>query len=349
MLKTLQGGRGLAALAVVAFHLSFTMGLTKYGGQATFWWLTWRGDLGVDFFFVLSGFIILHAHIGDIGQPSAWTTYAFKRLVRVYPIYWLYTAIMVALVAAGLGTVAKLPTPPQAWASDLTLIRFSSEAPPLHQAWTLFHEIFFYALFSLAIVNRKLGFAVFGAWALVCAALYHYPDEFHRTPVSVYSAAYNLNFFMGMGAYLLYRKGVARWGVAALGALMVLVNLFVERAGLPTSPLIYAVGFGAILAGLATVENLTGLNVPPLFTLLGNASYTIYLSHEVVEGQVLKIVLKAHLDHFLHREGVYVVVFLVTAAIGVAAYLFVEKPVVKGLRRFAPKRATNQEAVIVTV
>ena len=69
-LASLQAGRALAALAVVAFHLSIMMGEDRYGGVPVFGAATRYGYLGVDYFFVLSGFIIAHVHGRDIGRPE---------------------------------------------------------------------------------------------------------------------------------------------------------------------------------------------------------------------------------------------------------------------------------------
>src|SRR4051794_11170095 len=104
MLRVLQASRALAATSVAAFHLSVDMGLERYGGDAAFREFTRHGFRGVDFFFVLSGFIILFAHAGDIGKPQAWAEYLYRRWVRVFPIYWLYTAGFVGLLLLGLGT-----------------------------------------------------------------------------------------------------------------------------------------------------------------------------------------------------------------------------------------------------
>lgn len=130
MLKSIQVGRGLASIAVAAFHLSITMGDVRYGGEMLFRSWTNQGNLGVDFFFVLSGFIILFAHWNDIGNKNQITSYLFKRTIRVYPIYILYTFIFSTLVLFGVGSGSTLPVSLEGWVSSFSLIRLSSESPP---------------------------------------------------------------------------------------------------------------------------------------------------------------------------------------------------------------------------
>src|SRR5271165_5758308 len=50
---------------------------------------------GVDFFFVLSGFVMIYAHWYDIGRPDRVRRYCVKRFLRIYPPYWIITAIIV--------------------------------------------------------------------------------------------------------------------------------------------------------------------------------------------------------------------------------------------------------------
>lgn len=83
----IQVGRGIAAMMVVLFHLGGAMSAEKYFGDLTYIRLFRFGSAGVEFFFVLSGFIIMYAHQKDIGRPDALAYYARRRAVRIYPSY----------------------------------------------------------------------------------------------------------------------------------------------------------------------------------------------------------------------------------------------------------------------
>jgi exopolysaccharide production protein ExoZ len=92
MYKSLQGTRALAALLVVLFHLGNTIALGKYFGIEAFAIPFKFGSAGVEFFFVLSGFIIFAAHRNDISKPRRLTNYISKRVIRIYPTYWIIFA-----------------------------------------------------------------------------------------------------------------------------------------------------------------------------------------------------------------------------------------------------------------
>jgi exopolysaccharide production protein ExoZ len=343
MLQTLQAGRALAAISVAAFHLSVMMGVDRYGGVPVFQEFTKHGSRGVDFFFVLSGFIILFAHVGDIGKPRAWGEYIYRRFVRLYPIYWLYTAGFVALLALGFGTQASLPTGLGDWLSTVTLIRFSDGSPPITVAWTLFHEVAFYAAFSLLILNKRLGVAFFAIATCVCLALYQYPDTGERGPFNTYTAAYNLFFLLGMGAYWLFRRGGR--GVAEFVAGAAIFGFALLTMGLPyqLSPLLLAIGLAFLVAGATKLERGGAIKVPVFLSFIGNASYTIYLVHIAVEGLLLKIALKTHLYQAVGAQVTYLLVLAATIGAGCVAYVLVERPLLTYLQaRHKRRRAAAQ-------
>lgn len=342
MLKTLQSGRGLAALAVCAFHLSIAFGDKRYGGAPVFGQFTAFGNLGVDFFFVLSGFIIMFAHERDLGQPQALRTYALKRFIRLYPIYWLYTGIFTALVLMGIGTAATLPAGPVQWISTVSLIRLEAFFTPLRPAWTLFHEVAFYAVFAFLILSRKWGALVFGLWCLGMLLLFQYAPESHRTPVLTYFSAYNLDFPIGMAAYWLFKRAKAweGWAVLAIGVVALVTCLCLQSAGVVFVgfPLVYGLAFGGILAGATQWEaRHPGLKLP-VIAFIGDASYTIYLAHESVMGVFMKLFLALAKIAHLPRELVYCLVLVATIGAGCALYKWVEVPLLRFCRSLLLKR-----------
>ena len=88
-LRILQVFRGLAAAALVFEHLRFH-GLMRQG-VAVLPEIFGYGHLGVDFFFILSGFIIQHVHWDDHGRPERAGDYLWRRIARIWPLLVVMT------------------------------------------------------------------------------------------------------------------------------------------------------------------------------------------------------------------------------------------------------------------
>lgn len=95
-LESLQVGRGVAAFMVLLFHSQVFMRVVH--PESGFARMFGFGRTGVDFFFVLSGFLMVYVHRRDFGAPSRLGVYAYKRLTRIYPVYWVLCAVLVPLV-----------------------------------------------------------------------------------------------------------------------------------------------------------------------------------------------------------------------------------------------------------
>ena len=337
MLTTIQAGRAFAALAVAAFHLSITMGVPHYGGTPILQdWMS-LGHLGVDFFFVLSGFVIMMAHHADIGRPEQLRAYAWKRIVRVYPVYLLYTLVIVALVLAGLGSNTPLPQSLSGWLSTLTLLRFSPEVTPISPAWTLFHEVAFYTLFGLLLWRRNVGIAVMAAWLLACAAMWSYPPEDGRTAAAVYLSAYAFHFVIGMAAFEVFRRDDLRLCVAigAAGlAVLAVSHLATERIPVVS----WALGFGGAMLIAAAMERHSGIRAPGWLRYVGDASYSLYLLHLPLQGVVLKLAFASGLADVLGGFGTYMLALVSTVVLACIAYATIEAPLLRVLRRAAQLR-----------
>jgi peptidoglycan/LPS O-acetylase OafA/YrhL len=265
---SLQAGRGLAALAVVLMH-SAMAGRDFGGGPFIGDTVLQYGRFGVDFFFVLSGFIIYHS---TVGRDRSLSEYAIARFRRIYLPYWP-VGIAVALLYIALPNVSGSDRG-WSWLPTLTLAPVDA-MPALAVAWTLQHEILFYLLFGLFYYSRLLPFGL-GAWALcIVVGGDHLPFR-----------AVNLEFFFGIAAAMIYRSKRAHPSIA-LAAPLFIACWILEGADDHHRVLVGA-AFACVVAALAEVER-RGLRVPAALVSLGAASYSLYLVHLPIISAVARL------------------------------------------------------------
>lgn len=272
-LSGIEAGRGIAATAVVLCHVALVLG-APYGtpGCISIFRAGWAG---VDFFFVLSGFIILFVHDRDIDRPSRLPHYLMRRLTRVMPAYWVALALTLMLGGDRLSGLDLLRA---------ALLLPSNQSLPVIVAWTLQYEVAFYAIFAVLIVNRRLGLLAFAVWfAWIFASLFVSNDSW--VPHSLYRS-YNIEFFFGMAAaWWLRDHGVPAprlllaAGVALFVATMLANGTAVLDANGDMSRFCYGTASAAIVLGTVEAEQRKLFTVPPHLRLLGSASYAIYLFH----------------------------------------------------------------------
>lgn len=341
---TLQIGRGLAAMAVAAFHLGVFMSLPELGGtgENPYARLFGRGFLGVDFFFVLSGFIILQAHRRDIGTGQT-RRYLTRRFLRIYPIYWGYLLVCIAGMAAVGSSHLQLHSAGD-WATPFTLIRWTTVELPLDQAWTLFHEILFYAVFAALIIDRRVGALLMGAWMM--AALFGLMAGISEVqPVSFYTVLanpQNLNFAIGMAACYFVEKQSRRVAWLVLAAGFLVLAIAARESYDPANQVVYAMSFGLLISGAAAMERHGALRPPLWLGFIGDASYSIYLLHEHLQTYGLRALRKIGLTS--HGAMLFAIVFAITVIGGCLAYQFLERPLLRWLRaKLEPKQVGMQQ------
>jgi peptidoglycan/LPS O-acetylase OafA/YrhL len=332
----IQLARGAAAVLVVLYHAGRGLALPQYLGHVPLGGLFNFGHAGIDFFFVLSGFIIFTVHHGDIGRPSALPRYVWRRLARIYPIYWVVTAIVIALALLKPDAASILA--PDALAKSLLLLPQRAD-PLLGVAWTLVEEMVFYTAFALLIASRPLGLAAALAWAAVLAVGLA-GVSYDSAALRLLNRPYNLQFLFGIAAaWAVLHAPVRRpFLLATAGAALFLLTGLVENAGLIetarfTSKMLFGLGAAATVLGLAAAERQGRLHVGRAGALLGNASYSIYLVHTIVIGLVARA-----LPHLPDAVALLVVAAIATAA-GIAVYRAVEQPMLAWLVAVGPKEA----------
>lgn len=278
----LQAGRALAALAVALFHANaFLLPARFHDGEGSFQFFN-MGFAGVYFFFVLSGFLMILVHRRDLGRPDRVGSFLERRVTRIYPVYWMVFAALVALSllhpALGAGGVRD----PAAVAANALLVPTGAQ-PLLRVSWTLHHEMLFYLAFALLIANPRWGGLLFGLWCLACARALFVP--YQSFPASFLFRDVNLLFLFGMGAALAFPRlgrGRAAGLLAAGTALFLAVGLAEVHGWASPGPVMGNLGYG--LGAAAMVAGLAALNppAPRWLEFLGAASYSIYLVHSPV-------------------------------------------------------------------
>ena len=264
-LDNIQGLRAVAAMLVVVLHC-YGLG-TKSGHDMTFlagadpW-----GNAGVDLFFVISGFIMVH-----INRDRAMSGWRFlgNRLLRIAPLYWFVTGLFALSIARGI--MAPVDAGPgQPWTSLLFLSQPLSGADPLlYVGWTLEYEMFFYLCFAASMaIARKTGVDLMvPLFAFVIGAI-----------VLLGVGLVAVEFLFGaLLARLLPGAGSARW--AGLGLLLggaaLLALSYGDAAAYALRVLYYGVPAAMIVAGAVLLPQRAGA----LASALGDASYSLYLIH----------------------------------------------------------------------
>lgn len=345
MYTSLQVCRAIAALLVVLFHLGGTFAQDKYFGfkamDSVFAW----GDAGVDFFFVLSGFLIATVHGKDFGRPEALPRYILKRTVRIYPTYWLI-CIAVSLAALAVPSLRQaLPSDPVAYLKALALIPQDPDvvgglgSPILFVAWSLQYEMLFYAVFAAFIVHRGLG--LLAAAALLAVNLRCQIGATCAFPASFAATNMIFLFAMGVGAAYFVRSplrlpkplfvaAIASAAFVGFGAFEVWVG---REAVVIDRRLVFGAVAAVLIVALARAETAGALAVRPRWqVLLGDSSYALYLLHIPIISLLCKLLAQSHVSSRIVLVAAFLAIALCCELASVGFYLLIERRMLARLR-----------------
>lgn len=328
-LNWLQCVRAMAAILVAGYHAAGR----AYGSEpydAVVYAFFKFGSSGVDLFFVISGFIIAFVHGKDVGRPDRLPAYAYRRLTRIYPPYWILFALVMPLyfLVPSAGEDFQ-----RHWANLLRSF-FLLPSPPkqvIGVAWTLVYEMIFYAVFAVAIWHRKLGQVLIAAW-LICIlwnALVPLDVGFYGS--ALLSVRFFGFFFGAAVAIFVQRLNVTRsagWLMPAAALAFIAVPHLV-RSGEEAADLVpldgrlalYAVA--AILVASSLMMERSGYRAPRILVRLGDATYSIYLFHWLVGWIYAKMLDRSGISLTPSVEFLSMLVLMIAG--GYCAYLLVEK------------------------
>ncbi len=327
-LYTLQAGRGIAALAVVLHHADNAV--SKQNAPLPEWLSTIfaYGYLGVDFFFVLSGFIIYYVNHSRTQQPGFASKYLKSRFVRVFIPYWpIGIAVAIAyMLLPGLASGAN----DWGWFSTLTLLP-ASEGPALAPAWTLQHEILFYAFALICLLlNRLLLLSIVAAIA-VAAYSFALPGGYKALGLV------DLEFLFGIVvAWCFINEKMMQNVVLALVGLALCVLFFIVDIRLYS--VIFGLGLAFLLLPIVRAEAAGRFTIGPVLTLLGGASYAIYLIHYPLMSGL------ARLTSEWNMMAAFALLVTIATAAGIAYHKLFELPAIKLSRHWLDKVLPDKSA-----
>jgi exopolysaccharide production protein ExoZ len=352
LLPSVQWLRAIAAMMVVIHHINFhTDWLREQAGCAPSALSNMPWSFGIHIFFVISGFIMILT-TRNFGEPGAWKRFLVRRILRIVPLYWILTTVMVVGVLLAPHSIEI--SGDRFWYIVnsyffIPVLRSPGDLRPiLGQGWTLDYEMYFYLALALATLwTRRLGVGILTAVFIALAWLGRDLDV--STPkLFTWTDGIILEFVLGLYLGLLYGTG---WRVRGwVAACMVVAGTALAMQDFQwTATLSAGIPATMIVGGFVLCPPLKDSIATGWLTGLGNASYSLYLSHTLALRPLRDVWMRltdGEWPPFLF----FVLGVIVSVFVGCAIHYAVERPVTRvlnaRLRRSSAKVALPVAATV---
>lgn len=334
---SLDMARGAFSIGILVLHINRMIAQTQAGSLGP--WVEWLG-VGVDYFFVLSGFLMFYLHSQDAGSMRGVARFAIKRVARLYPMFWLALALSIALIPLS----SSMTFPPVADIIKHIFLITPNMTPEgfgriLGVAWTLEMELKFYAIFAISLLfaNRvpKLG------WPLIAIGL------------AIWSP-YAILFLSGItAAYLVKKQGVLRFkrpGLVLIGSAITIIAVQASVFPVYLEKMCFGLSVGLFILACLNVEGRDPVrvkNAPFIFALIGSVSYSVYLLHIPLSLIVFTVIKRSPWIDAVPGAVWVVVTSLIVWLVAAAISIKVEKPMNRFLQSKINQRFPSSRAKVV--
>ena len=338
-LQNIQALRGIAALFVALSHL-FIMEQKYSDDQILGVWIE-LGMVGVDLFFVISGFIMVYVVWNLRRGLRTVCEFLFARAGRIYPLYWLISLITLFVWLWKPEIVFSSMTGDPNFIKSFLLYP-DDHLPFLAIGWTLVHEMFFYLIFALALfLKPKMMLPFLGGWVVILSIGILLNLQTNSPLMAILFNPLSYEFLLGaLAAWImktysapLVKPAIILGVILSLGALF---YSYVYHCGMPSTFGQRALYFGLpatlIVYGLAGIE-LNGNVLSTKLSRLGDWSYSLYLTH------ILSLSLAGRLWNQIAQPGIWdniLMLILMPVFAIIISYLswrFAEKPLLDLVKR----------------
>ncbi|HMH22022.1 MAG TPA: acyltransferase [Puia sp.] len=302
-IDSIQVLRGLAAFSVVFYHL--TLVEKKYAGKDIYLpEALAAGRSGVDLFFVISGFIMVLITRKKWGEKNNSLNFLLHRGARIYPNYWFYFLLTLAVFWVQPSFVNASQGGRVHFLSSFFLFP-SASLPLVMVAWSLIYELYFYLVFSLLMRCReRVVIPILLLWIIVLAGINLFLPGFRPGPVvEVMISPYSIEFILGaLSAIILSGSWIRRVpdgilffvvGASVLSAPLLFPGFYGNGSfhgpALLTQALVFGIIFALLVLSLAVIELKREVRFWRWLIMLGDISFTVYLSQLLVIGAIGRI------------------------------------------------------------
>ncbi len=340
-LDNVQAMRFIAAGLVLLIHVTYYIGERVNSAVQT--WLP--GEIGVPIFFVISGFVMQFTSPSYFGKKDGAARFIGRRICRIIPLYWLVTSLKVAIAVLAPATVLHNHADLEHILASYILFptyNMDGDIRPIHGVgWTLFHEMFFYYIFTVALLLRLTPWklcasVILGLWGIGLVF------DIHSAFFEVITSHVNLMFIFGLMLALSLQKGLVINEKLAI-IVFAFAIVFATNTYFYNLKKEYLFGFpfeAVLLVGSVLHIRSIRYKLPrTILNELGNGSYSLYLLHPIMAPAVCI---------FLSKLGLTNIPILAISAIltcillSQISYFLIEKPL-NSKFQFVYEKAFNKK------
>jgi exopolysaccharide production protein ExoZ len=342
-IQNIQGLRGIAVMLVCLFHLITVE--EKYGGVNTILpHFLEIGMVGVDLFFVISGFVMVLVTQNQFQSTKGVLKFLYHRSSRIYPLYWVYS-FMVLIIYLNKPAWVNSAQGNQVDIISSFLLLPSHLLPLVMVGCTLIYEMYFYIIYSIILYfspQKKLTYWLL-LWALIITIV-NLTNKVSTPWTKVIFSPLTIEFILGCFIAMIYKKHPLK-NLSAI-ILLILISITGLVSGFywhqsSTGHLYPANWYRVIIMGVPSViivyclvsAELKSKLTHKWINYIGDISYSTYLSHVLtfnVLGRVWAYLAK---DNLIDNYIMIPTIIVVTILVGSISYKFIEQPLLKLSRK----------------
>lgn len=306
--------------------------------------------IGVDIFFIISGFIMIITTYSEKDSSSSFSFFLLKRFFRVVPLYWLILGLEITRIAAQGKTIPSW----QSCFASFFFIPYDSQRngilrPFYEIGWTLNFEMFFYFVLA-AFVSLGLARCFFLTSITLCLFIissYAFSSTF--LPLSIWGNPLMIEFVLGMVLGVLYKLQIRISLVFFICILFVfsLFFCFFSENDLNVSWKqinLFQMGFQRLIffglpafiicSGFCLCTNIFNKRLWKPFIFLGDSSYSLYLIHPLLLSGYFLFVFLFNLQLFLPFNILLLFSIILSLLGGLFLYILIERPFLRFSKLF---------------